>query len=104
MTPENLAKKEIKSFLNTLAPDLYYFAQPAGPHSSAGVADIVCCFRGKFLAIEVKSAEAYKKEGHNLSEAQKNFRSSIALAGSEMNFLCACNARQVEARIACLRA
>jgi hypothetical protein len=81
MTPENLAKRKIKAYLDTLAPNLLYFSVSAGPHSRAGVADIICCYQGRFFSIEVKSVEAYKKKDHGRSAAQSKFGMHVFYAG-----------------------
>ena len=89
MTPENKAKKEIKAYLDTLAPNLFYFSVPAGPHSRAGVADIICCYQGQFLSIEVKSVEAYKKKDNGRSAAQSKFCMDVYYAGGHALTSCA---------------
>jgi len=89
MTPENLIKKKIKAYLDTLAPNLFYFSVPAGPHSRAGVADIICCYQGKFLSIEVKSVEAYKREDYGRSAAQSKFCMDVYYAGGHALTSCA---------------
>lgn len=53
MTPEAKVKKAIKAYLAGL--DHCWFCVPnAGGYGVAGIPDILCCYRGFFLAIEAK--------------------------------------------------
>lgn len=57
-TPEAKVKDKIKKILK--AHNIYY-AMPMGTgFGHAGVPDFLCCFRGKFLAIEAKADENSK--------------------------------------------
>lgn len=88
MTPENKIKAEIKKYLKMVPEvDVFHFSVPASGMSKAGIADIICCYKGRFLAIEVKSEAAYAKSYHNMSEAQQAFRDSVIKAGGW--FICA---------------
>jgi hypothetical protein len=89
LTPENKAKAQIKKYLDTLAPNLFYFSVPVGPHSRAGISDIICCYQGKFLSIEVKSIEAYKRKEHGRSPAQSKFCMDVYYAGGHALTSCA---------------
>jgi hypothetical protein len=52
-TPEGKVKDKIKKILK--ANNIYY-AMPMGTgFGNAGVPDFLCCFNGKFLAIEAKA-------------------------------------------------
>lgn len=53
-TPEGRAKAQIKAWLKTL-PDLWYFMPVSNGMGTMGVPDIICCWRGIFIAIEVKA-------------------------------------------------
>lgn len=35
----------------------YCFKEHGGSYGSVGIPDIICCFRGRFLALEVKTAK-----------------------------------------------
>jgi len=48
-------KKLILSFLKTTRPDGIFFNIKQGFMSKAGIPDIIGCYRGRFIAFEVKS-------------------------------------------------
>lgn len=52
MTPEGKVKKAVRERLNQYNP--YYFMPATGGFGKSGVADIVCCINGFFVAIECK--------------------------------------------------
>jgi hypothetical protein len=101
-TPENKVKMAIKKYLDTLKPELFYFAWPGGSYGRAGISDIIVCYGGKFLAIEIKSEEAYKKPTHFLSAAQQEFCKKVEGASNGLHYLCACSVEQVKNRISSL--
>ena len=53
MTPEAKVKASVKRILN--AHDVYYFPPATGGYGRSGVPDIICCVKGRFLAIECKA-------------------------------------------------
>jgi Holliday junction resolvase len=52
-TPERKVKDKVVSILKQYGA--YYFFPATGGYGRSGVPDIVCCFRGKFLAFECKA-------------------------------------------------
>jgi len=52
-TPEAKVKDKIKKILN--AHNIYYAMPHGAGFGNAGVPDFLCCFKGKFLAIEAKA-------------------------------------------------
>lgn len=86
---ENKVKERIKDYLEYLRPKMFYFSVPASPMGRAGVADIICTFNGEFIAIEVKSEEAYQLLGHNMSVAQMLFRNLVEESGGV--YMCVCS-------------
>jgi pantoate kinase len=52
-TPEAKVKDKIKKILETY--DIYYAMPHGAGFGNAGVPDFLCCFKGKFLAIEAKA-------------------------------------------------
>jgi hypothetical protein len=88
-TNENKVKQKIKEYLETLRPKMFYFSVPASPLGQAGITDILCSFNGEFVAIEVKSEEAYKLLGHNLSVSQMMFRNLVWESGGV--WMCVCS-------------
>lgn len=53
-TPEAIVKADIKKFLNTLTY-CFFFMPVSNGMGSMGIPDIIVCYRGIFLAIEVKA-------------------------------------------------
>ena len=51
-TPENKCKAAIKKWLTSQG--VYFFSAAAGPFSVHGVPDIIVCWHGAFVGIEVK--------------------------------------------------
>ena len=52
-TPESKVKAKIKAILKEHG---VYYAMPVGTgYGNAGVPDFLCCFNGRFLAIEAKA-------------------------------------------------
>lgn len=52
-TPEGKVKEKIKKILK--AHNIYYAMPHGAGFGNAGVPDFLCCFKGKFLAIEAKA-------------------------------------------------
>jgi hypothetical protein len=53
MTPEAKVKEKIKKILRSYS---IWYAMPHGAgYGDAGVPDFLCCYQGKFLAIEAKA-------------------------------------------------
>jgi len=52
-TPESRVKDKVKKLLD--AHGVYYFMPATGGYGRSGVPDFVCCFRGRFFAIECKA-------------------------------------------------
>ncbi len=46
----------IKSYLKTI-PDCFYWKEHGGYYGTAGIPDIIVCYRGRFIAFEVKSKD-----------------------------------------------
>ena len=55
MTAEAKVKKAIVKILKQ--HDVYYFFPATGGYGKSGVPDIICCYRGHFLAIECKAGK-----------------------------------------------
>ncbi len=52
MTETELIKK-IKEYLNTVK-DCFHWKEHGGQFGTAGIPDIICCYKGRFIAFEVK--------------------------------------------------
>lgn len=53
MTPEGKVKKKVVDVLKKY--EVYYFFPATGGYGRSGVPDIICCARGRFLAVECKA-------------------------------------------------
>lgn len=73
MTPEGKVKKKVTDILKK--HDVYYFFPATGGYGRSGVPDIVCCFHGRFLAIECKA------NGNNPTALQTREMDKINEAG-----------------------
>lgn len=74
-TPEGRVKEAVKKWLK--AHKLWYYMPVQNGMGVVGIPDFVCCWKGRFVAIETK---APGKRG-NLSANQENQIMSIHLAG-----------------------
>lgn len=54
-TPEKKVKDAVRKLLVELG--IYYFAPAANGFGRAGIPDIICCFGGRFIAIECKAGK-----------------------------------------------
>jgi Holliday junction resolvase len=55
MTPEGAVKAKVRKILQDRGA--YYFMPPANGYGRVGIPDIICCYKGKFLAIECKAGK-----------------------------------------------
>ena len=53
MTPEAKVKKKVVDVIKKNGA--YYFFPATGGYGRSGVPDVVCCYRGMFIAIECKA-------------------------------------------------
>lgn len=53
MTPEAKVKKKVVDVIKKNSA--YYFFPATGGYGRSGVPDVVCCYRGQFVAIECKA-------------------------------------------------
>lgn len=53
MTPEGRVKNKVKAILK--ANEIWYFMPSANGFGKVGVPDFICCWDGKFFAIETKA-------------------------------------------------
>jgi Holliday junction resolvase len=73
MTPEGKVKKKVVEALKK--HNVYYFFPATGGYGRSGVPDIVCCIKGRFLAIECKA------NGNNPTALQTREMDKINEAG-----------------------
>lgn len=51
---EKAIENKIKAYLKTIG-GLFFFKEHGGLYGTAGVPDIICCYKGLFIAFEVKA-------------------------------------------------
>ena len=71
-TPEAKVKAAVVKILK--AHDVYYFFPATGGYGRSGVPDIICCVKGRFVAIECKAngnkpTELQLRELHKIHKA-----------------------------------
>ena len=65
----------IKKYLASLGSDIFFWKEHGGPYGTSGVPDIICCYKGRFLGLEVKLPTG------TLTELQKRAIDRINRAG-----------------------
>ena len=75
MTPEGKVKADVKKFLKSIG--CWYFLPVSNGMGQVGIPDFICCFRGRFLAIETKAPGKIS----NTTANQDRVISEIKLAG-----------------------
>ena len=65
----------IKKYLSSLGSDIFFWKEHGGPYGTSGVPDILCCYKGRFLGLEVKLPSG------RLTELQKRAIEKINRAG-----------------------
>ena len=65
----------IKKYLASLGSDVFFWKEHGGPYGTSGVPDIICCYKGRFLGLEVKLPSG------KLTELQKRAIEKINRAG-----------------------
>ena len=64
----------IKRYLASLDSDVFFWKEHGGPYGTSGVPDIICCYKGRFLGLEVKLptgrlTELQKRAIHRINQA-----------------------------------
>ena len=65
----------IRKYLASLGSDVFFWKEHGGPYGMSGVPDIICCYKGRFLGLEVKLPTG------TLTELQKRAIQKINRAG-----------------------
>lgn len=55
MTPEAKVKAKLYKIMKEWG--VYYFSPVTGGYGKSGVPDIICCYKGRFIAIECKAGK-----------------------------------------------
>lgn len=48
--------KKIQQYLKAV-PDLFYFKEHGGMYGQSGIPDLIVCYKGRFIAFEVKAGK-----------------------------------------------
>ena len=75
----------IKRYLLTLGDAVFFWKEHGGPYGCAGIPDVICCYKGRFIGLECKLP------GSRLMELQKRAIEKINRAGG-----IACRVESVE--------
>lgn len=72
---ERDAVATIRKYLASLGSDVFFWKEHGGHYGTSGVPDIICCYKGRFLGLEVKLPSG------RLTELQKRAIEKINRAG-----------------------
>ena len=75
MTPEGKVKADVKKFLKSIG--CWYFMPVSNGMGQVGIPDFICCYQGRFVAIETKAPGKIS----NTTANQDRVISEIKLAG-----------------------
>jgi hypothetical protein len=75
VTPEGKVKADVKKFLKSIG--CWYFLPVSNGMGQVGIPDFICCFQGRFVAIETKAPGKLS----NTTANQDRVISEIKLAG-----------------------
>lgn len=77
-TPEGRVKDAIKKLLN--ARGIWYFMPSANGFGKVGVPDFICCWEGRFLAIEAKAPGKINNTTPNQKMRIEEINNSMGIA------------------------
>ena len=77
MLEKDITNKILK-YLKTL-DKCYCFKEHGGSYGSAGIPDIICCYRGRFVAFEVKTEKGRTTKLQDLNIRKINEADGIAV-------------------------
>lgn len=77
-TPEGKVKNDIKKLLN--ARGIWYFMPSANGFGKVGVPDFICCWQGRFLAIEAKAPGKLNNTTANQERRIQEINDSMGIA------------------------
>jgi hypothetical protein len=78
-TAENHIKDALKIMLTEIGA--HHFAASAGSFTTGGISDRIICYRGMFIACEVKRPGRRGEQNGGLSALQKQFGKDVMKAG-----------------------
>lgn len=78
MTPEGKVKAECKKFLK--ANNIFFFMPVSNGMGQVGIPDIICCYKGLFVAIETKAPGKRANVTDNQKRIMENIRDAEGFA------------------------
>lgn len=78
MTPEGKIKADVKKYLKSIG--CWYFMPVSNGMGSMGVSDLICCFQGRFVAIETKAPGKIKNTTANQDRVIAEIKAAGGLA------------------------
>jgi hypothetical protein len=81
MTTEAALKAYLMGCLRDRYTDGLFWRAGAGPYAPSGIADILGCIDGRFVAIECKAPGRYKNAEDGLSPVQRMFMKKVLVSG-----------------------
>lgn len=82
-TPEGKVKAAVRKVLD--ANNVYYFMPAANGFGRAGIPDIICCFKGRFIALEIKAGKGKTTALQDREIAAINAHGGTAIVVNENN-------------------
>lgn len=83
MTPEAKVKASVTKILKEFGA--YYFSPMTGGFGRSGVPDIICCYRGFFIAIECKAGKNKPTALQEREMGKVNAAGGMAILINEVN-------------------
>ena len=82
-TPEAKVKAAVRKLLVEFG--IYYFSPAANGFGRAGIPDIICCFNGRFIAIECKAGKGTTTALQDRELAAIRTAGGMAIVVNELN-------------------
>ena len=84
-TPEKKVKVAVRKLLTEFS--VYHFSPAANGFGRAGIPDIICCFKGRFIAIECKAGKGTTTALQDRELAAIRTAGGMAMVVNENNLL-----------------
>lgn len=78
LTPEGRVKKGVKALLNSMG--IFYYMPMQTGHGVVGIPDFICCWNGRYLAVETKAPGKLKNTTANQDRVIAEIRKAKGLA------------------------
>jgi hypothetical protein len=81
-TPEALLTKSIRDLLRRLG--IFHWKEWGGPMSEPGVPDIICCYKGRLIGIEIKAPNGVVSENQQIFIDRINRADGLAFVARDL--------------------